>query len=117
VKLCPVLGWADFSLEVQSVKSEPYRDTRGPAVMASAVSSITRLAHGTPAPPRVGYKGRRLVRLFYDVGCGAARPLPSTWNDLNVEAGTVSIPGEGKNGERGAHMPEPTTSLPRRHCR
>ena len=64
VKLARLFNMADFVLEVEGVKSQAYRDTRGPG--RDGVRAI--LDELEQHPDKKAKRDRALVRLLYDLG-------------------------------------------------
>src|SRR5262249_17896909 len=87
VKLARVLGLVPWALDVDGVRAEKYRDTRGPGRQG-----FRRLLAALDG--RSDAKGRRdraLVRLLFDLGLRRAEAVRLDLEDLDVETGTVHV--------------------------
>jgi integrase/recombinase XerC len=108
-KLGRLLNFADFFLEVASVKSEPYRDTRGPG-REGVWRLLQELAH-RKAQPRHCVKATRdyaLLHLLYDLALRRGEATALDLADVNNTAGTISILAKGKTEKEALTLPEPT---------
>jgi len=106
VKLAHLFNLADFSLDVESVKSKPYRDTRGPGRngVHLLLDELER---------RQGAKSTRdraLVRLLYDLGLRRGEAVALDLADVDFKVGLVSILGKGRTERETLTLPEPTRS-------
>jgi integrase/recombinase XerC len=104
VKLSRLFGVVEFSLDVESVKSQGYRDTRGPGRAGVRLLLDELDAHeGTKAK-----RDRALIRLLYDLGLRRGEAVALDLEDLDLKAGTVSIMGKGRTERETLTLPEPT---------
>jgi len=104
VKLARTLGLVGWTLEVPSVKAEPYRDTRGPGV--GGVRGLLSILDA-----RRDAKGRRdraLVRLLYDLALRRAEAVALDVADVDLAAGTVQVLGKGRTERTALSLPGPT---------
>src|SRR5207245_4373559 len=92
VKLGRTLGLVSWTIEVQSVKADPYRDTRGPG-RAGFREMLDALAKRKD--PK-GMRDRALLRCLFDLGLRRAEVLGLDLEDLDREAGTVAVLGKGR---------------------
>jgi integrase/recombinase XerC len=114
VKLARLFGMADFILEVESVKSQAYRDTRGPGrdgvrrLMDELVtgSASIHLLHAVKAA-----RDLVLVRLLYDLGLRRGEAVALDLSDVDLQAGTVSILGKGRTEKETLTLPDPTKAV------
>lgn len=103
-RLARLIGAADFTLDVAGVKSESYRDTRGPGR-----GGVRRLLDTLAS--KTGPKARRdeaLVRLLYDLGLRRGEAAALDLKDVDLTAGTVSILGKGRSQKELLTLPDPT---------
>lgn len=103
-RLARLIGAADFTLDVAGVKSESYRDTRGPGR-----GGVRRLLDTLAS--KTGPKARRdeaLVRLLYDLGLRRGEAVALDLKDVDLTAGTVSILGKGRSQKELLTLPDPT---------
>ena len=104
VKLARLIGAADFSLDVASVKSESYRDTRGPGLVGvrSMLENLTR-----KTSPK-SLRDAALVHLLFDLGLRRGEAVALDLEDVDLQAGTVSILGKGRTEKEALTLPETT---------
>jgi integrase/recombinase XerC len=104
VKLARTLGMVPWALEVEGVKAESYRDTRGPG--ADGVRRLARQLQG-----RSDAKGRRdlaIVRLLYDLGLRRAEVVSLDLGHLDLAAGTLAVLGKGRSQREQLTLPPAT---------
>jgi integrase/recombinase XerC len=104
VKLAGTLGIVPWKLEVPSVRTKPYRDTRGPG------SNGFRLLR-SEAESRCDAKGRRdqaIVRLLHDLALRRAEVVALDVDDVDLAAGLISVVGKGKAEAEKHTLPRPT---------
>ena len=109
VKLSRLLGLADFFLEVPSVKSQPYRDTRGPG--RDGVRRLLAHLARRAINPRLRMKATRdrtIIRVLYDLALRRGEATALDLEDVNIEAGTISILAKGRTEKEALTLPEPT---------
>lgn len=103
VKLARTLGIVEWSLDVQGQKSETYRDTSGPSL--DGVSALFRAIDlGSPN----GIRDRAILRLLFDLALRRGEVVSLDVEHVDLERGTVSILGKGKNERINRTLP-PTT--------
>jgi integrase/recombinase XerC len=104
VKLARTLGLVPWTLEVEGVKAEGYRDTKGPG--AEGVRRLARQLQG-----RHDAKGLRdlaIVRLLFDLGLRRAEVVSLDVEHLDLEAGTVAVLGKGRSQREKLTVPAAT---------
>src|SRR5439155_2189506 len=104
IKLGRTLGLVSFVLEVQSVKSNPYRDTRGP-VRDGFRDMLDALAKRND---RKSMRDRAILRCLFDLGLRRAEVLRLDMDDLDLEAGTVAVLGKGRTSKMKLTLPPET---------
>lgn len=104
VKLARVFGLVPWALEVASVKSERYRDTRGPG-RAGIVRLFGALEGDTTGK---ALRDVAILRLLYDVALRRGEVVSLDLEHLDLETGTVSILGKGRTERVALTLPEPT---------
>jgi integrase/recombinase XerC len=104
VKLARTLGRIPWSLDVDSVKAQPYRDTRGPG-RAGFRRLVDTLDTRLDAKAK---RDRAAVRLLYDLALRRGEVVALDMEDLDAEAGTVSVLGKGRTQKQRMTLPEPT---------
>lgn len=106
VKLARLFNLVDFTLDVESVKSKPYRDTRGPG-RSGVRLLLDQLERRSDTKAK---RDRALVRLLYDLGLRRGEAVALDLGDLDLKAGTVSILGKGRTERETLTLPSPTRS-------
>ena len=99
--LAETCGWA---LEVEGLRSEPYRDTRGPGR-----EGFRRILEALAA--RQDAKGLRdvaAVRLLFDLALRRAEVVGVDREDLDLEGGTLAVLGKGRTQKVRLTLPGPT---------
>lgn len=104
VKLARTLGIVPWTLEVGGVKSEAYRDTRGPG-RAGFRRILDELDERTDAKAK---RDRAAVRLLYDLALRRGEVVSLGLEDVDLEAGTVDVLGKGQTEKVRLTLPEPT---------
>ena len=106
VKLARLFNMADFVLEVEGVKSQAYRDTRGPG--REGVHAI--LDELEQRQGRKAKRDRALVRLLYDLGLRRGEAVALDLADVDLKEKTVSIIGKGRTEKEALTLPDPTAA-------
>ena len=104
VKLARTLGLVPWTLEVPSVESRSYRDTKGPGV-----DGYRRLL--AVLDSRVDAKGRRdraVLHLLFDLALRREEVVHLDLGDVDVEKKTISILGKKRTQKETLTVPEPT---------
>jgi integrase/recombinase XerC len=104
VKLGRTLGLVAWSLEVEGVRAEAYRDTRGPG-QAGFRRLLDQL--GQRQDPKA-LRDRALLRLLFDLGLRRAEAVGLDLEDLDQTAGTLAVLGKGRREKVALTLPEPT---------
>ena len=105
VKLARQLGRVAWSLEVESPRSQSYRDTAGPG--RDGWRSIVEAARAASTTP----KGRRdlaLIRLMHDLALRRAESVALDLADVDLIRGVVMVVGKGKTQKVPITLPAPT---------
>jgi integrase/recombinase XerC len=104
VKLARTLGMVPWSIEVENLKAQAYRDTRGPGrqgfrrLMEEAGSRTDRKA----------LRDRAVLRLLHDLALRRAEVVSLDVEDVDLESGSVTILGKGRTQKERLSLPEPT---------
>jgi integrase/recombinase XerC len=104
VKLARTLGIVTFGLEIQNVKAEAYRDTRGPGL--AGVRAMVRRLEG-----RNDDKGKRdlaILRLLYDLGLRRGEVVALDQEDVDLEGARLWVLGKGRSQKEALALPEET---------
>lgn len=108
-KMSRLFGWIDYSLDVEGVKSESYRDTRGPG--REGVHRVLEAIKAALFTSGGGSKAKRdqaLVRLLFDKGLRRGEAVALDLEDLDLQAGTVRIIGKGRKETEFLSLPDET---------
>lgn len=104
VTLGNTLGLISWKLQIDNVRSELYRDTRGPG--RDAVKAMTKIAAA-----RGGMKGLRdaaILRLLHDLGLRRGEVVGLDLADLDTTAGTLAVLGKGRAQKEAVTVPSQT---------
>lgn len=104
VKLARTLGLVAWTLEVENLEAEKYRDTRGPGRdgFLLLLDELDRRVDAKAA------RDRALVRLLYDLALRRGEVVRLDLEDVDLERGTVAVLGKGRTGKVLLTLPEPT---------
>lgn len=105
VKLARMLGRIPWALDVENVRHETYRDTRGPG--RAAVQRLIASAAGDATSPRA-VRDHALLRLLFDLGLRRGEVVALDLADLDLERSAVSVRGKGRSQKTLLTLPEPT---------
>jgi integrase/recombinase XerC len=98
VQLARTLGMVPWSLEVENMKAQSYRDTRGPGR-----TGFRRLLEAVS-----NERDRAILRLLHDLGLRRGEVVALDLEDVDLEAGTVWVLGKGRTQKEQLTLPEPT---------
>jgi integrase/recombinase XerC len=104
VKLARTLGLVAWVLEVEGVRAEAYRDTRGPG--PAGVRKLLEALAGRQDTKAV--RNRALLRLLYDLGLRRAEVVGLDVEDVDLAAGTVAVLGKGRTQKVNLTLPPAT---------
>lgn len=104
VKLARTMGLVSWSLEVENMKAESYRDTRGPG--RQGFRGLTEEA-GRRNDPK-GFRDRAAIRLMYDLALRRAEVVGIDLADVDLESGTVAIISKGRTQKERLTLPAAT---------
>lgn len=107
VRLARTLGFVPWTLEVESVKSEAYRDTRGPGRVGFR-RLLDELDYRRDAK---GTRDRAVLRLLYDLALRRGEVVSLDVEDVDLEAGTLDVLGKGRTQKVRLSLPEPTKTV------
>lgn len=92
VKLARILGMVPWGLDVENVRSEPYRDTRGPG--RDAVERLLVEAEKKQTPKSL--RDRAIIRLLYDLGLRRGEIVGLDVSDVDMPRGVIAVQGKGR---------------------
>jgi integrase/recombinase XerC len=93
VKLARTLGLIHWKLEVEGMKSEVYKDTRGPG--RAGFQKMLRVLDGRQDAK--GIRDRAILRCLFDLGLRRAEVVQLDFEDLNRRAGILAVLGKGRS--------------------
>ena len=104
VKLARTLGLIPWRLEVEGMKSEGYRDTRGPGrVGFQKMLGILDRRQDAKA-----IRDRAILRCLFDLGLRRAEVVRLDLQDLNRQAGALAVLGKGRTQKESLTLPPET---------
>ena len=104
VKLARTLGIVSWSLEIENIKNDSYRDLRGPGQLALR-QVISRLSQ------RQDPKSKRdlaILRLLHDLGLRRGEVVSLDLEHVDLASGTIAVLGKGKTARISLTLPEET---------
>lgn len=107
VELGRTLGIISWSLAIRNVKTQPYRDTRGPGI--TAFKKVMAIAAG-----QVDVKAKRdvaILRLLFDLGLRRSEVVGLDVEDLDLDAGFIAVLGKGQMQKQRLKLPDLTKSV------
>jgi integrase/recombinase XerC len=104
VKLARTLGLVGWTLEIGNARARAYRDTRGPG-RAGFLAMLATLGDRHDAK---GHRDRAVLRLLFDLGLRRAEVVGLNVSDVDLEAGTVSVLGKGREDRETLSLPAAT---------
>jgi integrase/recombinase XerC len=103
VKLARILGRISWALDVESPRTQSYRDTRGPG--RDGFRAIVRAARSSATPKAL--RDHALVRLLHDLALRRAEAIALDLEDVDLEAGTIQVVGKGRTEAIRMTLPGP----------
>jgi integrase/recombinase XerC len=104
VKLAKTLGLVDWSLDIQNVKAEAYRDTKGPGKQGFK-AMLLELA-GKKSKKAI--RDTAILRLLYDLALRCGEVVALDWDDVQITPKVINVIGKGKTTKQQLSLPEPT---------
>jgi integrase/recombinase XerC len=105
VRLGRTIGLVPWTLEVPSLKSQSYRDTRGPG--RGGFRRLLDELEQSPSKSK-SVRDRALLRLLYDLALRRNEAVSLDVEHVDLQAGTVSVLGKGRSDRVALSLPEPT---------
>ena len=106
VTLARLVGATSIILDVKGVRSKSFRDTRGPGV--EGVNAILGKLNGRTDPKAL--RDKAIIRVLFDLGLRCGEALALDLDDVDLEAGTVSVVGKGDLEPTRLTLPAPTVA-------
>jgi integrase/recombinase XerC len=104
-KLARLLGFTTAQIEIPNIKSESYRDTRGPGL--PAFRRMMTMAAGQDEMKAV--RDRAILRLLFDLALRASELVELDVCHIEFEQRRISIKGKGRNQRQ--YLSLPSTSI------
>jgi integrase/recombinase XerC len=104
VKLARMLGLVTWKLEVEGMKSEGYRDTRGPGRIG--FRNMLQMLERRKDVKSV--RDRAILRCLFDLGLRRAEVLHLDLHDLDRRTGTLAVLGKGRTQKELLTLPAET---------
>lgn len=102
VKVARMIGTVTFAIDVEDVRSAPYRDTRGPGVQG--YRAMLEALQGRQDAK--GARDRAILRLLFDLGLRCAEVV--SLDREHLEGGSLSVMGKGRRERIALTLPAPT---------
>ena len=104
VKLARTLGMVTFGLEIQNVRAQAYRDTRGPGLAGIRMLMRELIERND----RKGIRDLAILRLLYDLGLRRGEIVSLDVEDVDLEQERLWVVGKGRTQKEALSLPEPT---------
>ena len=104
VKLANTLGMVPWTLSVENVKTQAYRDTRGPG--RDGFRSMLAAAQGQRGPKAL--RDVALLRLLHDLGLRRGEAVRLDLEDLDLAGDRLFILGKARSQKEPVTLPAPT---------
>lgn len=104
VRLARTLGVVTWTIEIQNLKAETYRDTRGPGQVAFQ----QMLEQVEVRSSEKAVRDFAILRLLYDLALRASELTGLDLEDIDPDQRTISILGKGRMHKELLSLPEPT---------
>lgn len=110
VRLARQLGMVGWGLDVEGLRSTPYRDTRGPGLEAwrKLREHATRAAIGGNA---TAVRNLALLRLLHDLGLRRGEVCSLDVASVDLEGGILHVVGKGKREPARLSLPGPVRAI------
>jgi len=106
VKLARMLGVVSWSLDIEGIQNESYRDTSGPGI--SGVRKLLEVVE--QKTDQKSKRDRAIFRLLFDVALRRAEVASLNIEDVDLENRKISILGKGRTAKEKITLP-PKTAL------
>jgi integrase/recombinase XerC len=104
IKLARTLGLVPWTLEIQGMKTEGYRDTRGPG--RNGFRAILEVLGGRANAKTL--RDRAILRCLFDLGLRRKEIITLDLADLDRQAGTLAVLGKGRTEKCTLTLPPQT---------
>jgi len=104
VKLARTLGLVPWSLEVGNLKTQPYRDTRGPGCLP--IRRVLAMLDQRLNPK--AKRDRALIRLLSDLALRVREVVSLDLDHIHLQTSTISVLGKGRTAREIYTLPQDT---------
>ena len=104
VKLANTLGLVAWTLAVENVKSQAYRDTRGPG--RDGFAALLDAAQAQQGPK--AFRDITILRLLHDLGLRRGEVVSLDVADLDLAGDRITVLGKGRSQKEPITLPQPT---------
>jgi integrase/recombinase XerC len=104
VKLANTHGLVPWTLSIENVPVQPYRDTGGPD--RDGLRAMLAAAGAQPGPK--GLRDVALLRLLHDLGLRRSEAVRLDTDAVDLQRNRILIPGRGRSQKQPVSLPEPT---------
>ena len=107
VKIARILGIVPYALEVENMKSQSYRDTKGPG----RDGYRNMLDHAKKQKDRKAIRDTAILHLLFDLGLRRGEVVSLDFLDVDLERGLLAILGKGRTQKEYLTMPVQTKDI------
>jgi integrase/recombinase XerC len=104
VKRANTLGLVPWTLSIENLPVQPYRDTRGPG--RDGFRAMLDAAGAQPGPK--GLRDVALLRLLHDLGLRRSEAVRLDVEDVDLSENRILVLGRGRSQKEPVRLPEPT---------
>jgi integrase/recombinase XerC len=104
IKLGRTLGLVPWSLEIQGMKTEGYRDTRGPG--RNGFRALLEVLNGRSDAKTL--RDRAILRCLFDLGLRRNEVITLDLEDFDRQTGTLAVLGKGRTEKSTLTLPPQT---------
>jgi integrase/recombinase XerC len=104
VKQAATLGFAAAPLDVDGLKAESFKDTRGPGTDGFR-AMLAAIANRTDTK---GCRDRAILRMLFDLALRRGELVSLDLADVDAARGTIRILGKGRSSKETLSLPDPT---------
>ncbi len=105
IKLARTLGMTTLTLEVENMKSQAYRDTKGPG--KDGYKAMLDQASSWKKKPKA-IRDQAILHLLYYLGLRRGEVVSLDLADLDLDAGTLAVLGKGRTQKVNLTLPAET---------
>lgn len=107
VSLAKTIGLVPWELAVPGIRSQPYRDTKGPG--RAGVKKMLAVSEARSDPK--GARDRAAFRLMYDLGLRRGEVCSLNLGDVDIASGRLAVLGKGRAEKEFISLPPKTIAV------